>query len=385
MAREDLIEDGSGDELVETTRPKPKNAAEIIEDGDTGERKPLRDPGNEPDRDATDEAGETATEFVELDDDDLKAIEGDRRRSSEEETLSPDDRRERRRQEKRERRDRQRSAEQRNRRRIGELENTIAQLSEQIQQVTGANRGATLQQVDERLSITNRAFAAANAELEDAVEKNDGKRVLKALADRDAARDAFNKLSIAKGRLARQAEEPDATRRRPESVDPEVQKRASRFAKAVDLDNLTQDEQRDLYRLDAAVRAEGFNERTDDYWKELAKRAKRRGFDVELDDDDEDDVQDVRRTRRERSRVDEDDDDVRSSEARRERADAPRRPPTGTHSGDATAGGRKGVYLPKEFIDSCKAAGVWEDPVKRREMIQRYRVSAKKYGVDRAA
>lgn len=387
MAREDeIIKGGEADELVETGPKKPASRVDHLEDRDEGDRKPHRDPNNSPEELRSDDGGETATEFVELDDDDLKVLgdgddSRDRRRSVEEDSQSPEDRRNRRRQERLDRKTRHRDREAQNRRRINELENQVSTFAQQIEQLTGQRRGETMATIDERLGVAQRAFNNAKAELADAMDKNDSARVLKALDDRDAARTAHERLTTAKRQLARQAEEGDSQRGR--STGPQLGEfglsHARKFSEAVGVDSLSREDQSELYRLDAAVRAEGYDPESKDYWAELRKRAKRRGFELDEDGEDEEDDREERGRNRERRMERQDRDEGE------DRDRGPRRPPVGTGSGEGSRGGRRGVYLPKEFIESCKAAGVWEDPTKRREMIKRYRDSAKKYGVGRAA
>lgn len=367
MARDnDTLEADNADELIETKR----------ENVDGDDKKKRRDPDNAP-VDQTEDGGLTAsgeTEFVELDDDTLTELGTDRRQSADERGLDASERTKRNREERAEKKRRRREFRERDRSTINALQNRLASLGQQVEELRGGTHRQTLAGVDEKLGTAQRLFANAKAELADALEKNDTGRVMKALDDRDAARDAYNQLSAAKRRLAERPAEREE-RDQPKPLSDRAQAHARRFQEEIGLESLAEDEQRELYLLDSGVRQMGYDPDSKEYWDELRKRAKRRGFELDADDEDDDEeaTPKKRRTRQEAAEVDEDD------------PPAQRRPPVSTFSGEVSRGGKRGVVLPKEFIDGCKAAGKWDDPETRKRMIKRYQASSAKYNVGRRA
>lgn len=351
MAREDqMIDDGSADELVELK----KGGEAVAEDGKKVNGT-LADRDDAPIDGVTELSGEEV--FVEGEFGE-EPEERDSRQSADDRDLSPDERRERNRTERQRRKERRREGRERDGRRFAELENQLAEQRRIIDELRGGRDQSTVAQIAERIAHAQRSFTAATAAIKKATEAGDGDALNAALDQRDAAREAYRSNTALKQRLEREPVERERERQAPaRQLGRRGQEYAENFRDELDPETLTQDELQAVMRLDAAVASEGYDPESKEYWTELRKRVKRRGVDMRLDDDEDD---------------------------RDERRPAPRvqRPPTGQNGSGAA--GRKGIYLPKEYVESCKAAGKWDNLEKRKEMIERYRASSRKYGTDRA-
>lgn len=117
--------------------------------------------------------------------------------------------------------------------------------------------------------------------------------------------------------------------------------------------------------LDTALTNKGFDPSQKEYWDELRSRASRalpdrfpagrRGGDLD------------------------DDDDGPAKPAPRPRGNRGRRSPNAGGGGDdrGVGSGADDINgIPREYINHLKDLGMWDEPEKRKEMIQRYRQSA---------
>lgn len=281
---------------------------------------------------------------------------------------------ERRRQERAERKRKQREAADRDRRerqfllaRNQELEQQVGQIARRV----GVTEQAAIQQ---RIATVDQQLQLAEDVMAKAIEAQDGKTHAEAMRIRDG-------LVASKARLEAAAQQMQAERQQlpagtdrnptpqPQGPDPEVVRRAKDFLSQNPwYDPAGGDEDSAIAQvIDQRMRAEGLDSRTDEYWKELTSRLRKRlphrfaqgraDGDAGDDDDDLEGEQPARRAAPSKKAAAED-----------KRRDAPSFP--SSRPSRALKPGE--VYVSPERKAAMIEHGVWDDPVLRARMLRRY-------------
>lgn len=254
-------------------------------------------------------------------------------------------RREEREEEKR-RRDEEREAD---KRQIATLTETVQQMQARMQQREGEDLQDTLVRVEDEMREMQRHYDQARSLKEKAIrETKDNPDAAKSAVEADdamvAARERHAELANMRVRIInegrRQAAQP---RMSPTGVDGAKSFIADH--QWYDKDGKDRDSAKVL-QIDAAMGKEGWNPNTAGYWQELRNRVKKELPHRFGNGDDKDD-------------------DERGEERQR------RRSPTGGSSRDSGGKGRE-FYLSPERVQAMKDGGMWDDPVKKANMIRRY-------------
>lgn len=182
------------------------------------------------------------------------------------------ERKEKRRQAKREKRERLRESRNADKRLIASLQEQLSQVSSKVANLDKKGSAAELGQLEAAIDQHRNAFHAAEAKMKQTMGK-DPDAFLAALNARDEIRDRFNTLVSHKNRLT--TLETKAGR---PTVDPTVIKHARQFASDHSwYDPQGRDEDSKIVMaIDETLVNEGFVPHTDQYWKELRTRTKRR-------------------------------------------------------------------------------------------------------------
>lgn len=248
-----------------------------------------------------------------------------------------------------------------------ELRERLAALEGRVTTVDQNSGRQTLAIVDQRISEASAARDQADAALAEAITKADGKTAQEAIKARDLATEAIRQLSAYKAAYEHQAKQHPQTQQGP---DPRLVNHARQFKADnpwVEFDPAKADaDSQTVHRLDASVKAAGYDPNTPEYWEELQDRIDKKfpGKLAEMAGDDEDDAG-----------------------GGAARAQTQQRAPAraGARRGPAMSGGRSTPALGKNDIVVPKAlrdaAGKdWNDPVQRADIIKRYKASVEKYG-----
>lgn len=248
-----------------------------------------------------------------------------------------------------------------------DLRERLATLEGRVTTVDQNNGRQTLAIVDQRISEAGAARDAADAALEEAITKQDGKTAREAIKARDLATDAIRQLAAYKA--AYEHQQKQQPQQQPQGPSRELVAHARQFK----ADNpwiefnpdAADDDSKKVHRLDASVKAAGYDPATPEYWEELQDRVDR-AFPAKLSD-----------------MADGDEDAGGASGRSAVQAKSPARAPG--RRGPAMSGGRSTPQLGKNDIVVPKAlrdaAGKdWNDPAARADIIKRYKVSLEKYG-----
>lgn len=234
------------------------------------------------------------------------------------------------------RRELQKRAKERAQRELEFLRQQNAAMEQRLRAIEGNTLNQQVQGIDARMQQALYEAQQAEQILARAVEAGNGEDVATALRIRDEARASAAQLAQQKQQAeqyAKQAVQPQ--------VDPRVTSYAQQWLEANPWYNPQgRDEDSAITKaIDNALAAEGWNPATEDYWQELTRRVSAR-----IGDD---------------------------SPARQA---APRRkaPPTGSTREHAPATSRNEVYVTPERKQAMIDAGVWDDPVRRTQMLKAY-------------
>lgn len=234
----------------------------------------------------------------------------------------------------------QKQAKERAQRELEFLRQQNAELMRRMQAVEGNTLSQNAAAIDMRMSEALNEVKQAEMIIAKAVEAGNGADVATAMRLRDEAKARADQMALAKQRVeqaAKQTAQPQA--------DPRVANYAQQWLDANPWyrPNGNDEDSAITKAIDATMTAEGWNPASEDYWHEL--------------------------TRRVASRINQDDDS-----APQQRQAAPRRkaPPTGTTREHAPVSSRKEVYVTPERKQAMIDAGVWDDPVRRNQMLKAY-------------
>lgn len=250
-----------------------------------------------------------------------------------------------------------------------QLHQRLEALEGRVTTVDQNNGRQTLAIVDQRISEAGAARDAADAALEEAITKQDGKTAREAIKARDLATEAIRQLAVYKA--AYEHQQKQQPQQQPQGPSRELVAHARQFKADnpwIELNpDAADDDSKKVHRLDASVRAAGYDPATPEYWEELQDRVDR-AFPAKLAD------------------MVDDEDAGGASGRSAAQAKSPARAPG--RRGPAMSGGRSTPRLGKNDIVVPNAlrdaAGKdWNDPAARADIIKRYKVSLEKYGAQK--
>lgn len=240
----------------------------------------------------------------------------------------------------------------------------------QVGTVAQSTANQTLAIVDGRLSEANQAKELADAAMADAMTKQDAKGVQDALKARDIASAAITQLTDYKARFVASQRTQANAQTQPGGPSAAMISLARQFKADnpwVEFDtNAADGDSQAVHRLDASVKAAGYDPNTPEYWEELQDRVDRK-FPAKLraaagDDDDDQDTGGATQ---------------RSAQQQRSNG---RRGPAMTGGRSMSGLGKNDVVIPKEVKKAAQEAGYWNDPKERADFIKRWKASKEKYG-----
>lgn len=243
---------------------------------------------------------------------------------------------------------------------LEELRTRLASVEGRVTSVTNASSTQTIAIVDQRISEASQAREFADAALEVAITKNDGKAFREAQKARDLAVEALRQLSDYKRAYTEHAKQQLGASAQGPS--PQLVNHAKQFK----ADNpwvefnpeAADDDSKKVHRLDASVKAAGYDPNTPEYWEELQARVDR-AFPADAAEEEEEESQPARR------------------------ATAPANGRRGPAMGGGRSSGNLGkndIVIPKAVREAAEAAGYWKDPKDRADFIKRWKASSVKYG-----
>lgn len=262
------------------------------------------------------------------------------------------------------------SQRQRQKLRIGELERQLSNLvhtnqdlAQRLASVENSNTGTQYAQLKQHASQIEQAIQQTKDIIADASVKGDGVRVAEATEHLVNLRSRQDQVSSAQAQLEHQARQP---RQRP--LSPEVTRHAQAFLsenswyqgpKATDQDS------RVLSSIDNALTAEGWDPATPVYWQELKQRAKKylsHRF-GETDEGSQGGQNSGNGT-------------YNPGTAQQQRKPQRQAVAGGGGSNNSGGGANNGSYrLSAGRVEAMKAAGIWDDPERRKKMIARYQAA----------
>lgn len=208
-----------------------------------------------------------------------------------------------------------------------------------------------LQSLDQQINNASSHIQNAQQAMRDALSLGDSEAHVRATEYYYEARRQHEVLAGSKQTYINQARQQT---QQPRPVDPAVIHHGTQFLKDHSWynGNSTQEDSLVVKALDSAVRAEGFDPRTPEYWKELRKRVKSRlahRFDSSGNSDVDGDYSGFRERR---------------SVASSARSSGPPRTSSGRVSVDAER-----RTLSKEEVSIYKEAGIWDDPARLKKVL----------------
>jgi ElaB/YqjD/DUF883 family membrane-anchored ribosome-binding protein len=209
-------------------------------------------------------------------------------------------------------------------------------LMRRVAAVEGASLTHSTTQIDQRLAEVQRDVRLADQILAKAIEAGNGTDAAEALRLRDEAKAAERELTNTKTSITTRRDTPAAP-------DPRVVNYAEQWKQANPwYDNNGRDEDSAVVNaIDNRLASEGYDPASQDYWSELTRRVKAR---IGANDD-------------------------RAAPAARDKRKAP---PQGVAREHAPTSTRTEVYVTPERKAAMIDAGVWDDPVKRNQMLKAY-------------
>lgn len=274
--------------------------------------------------------------------------ERDERLSADQRDDDDDDDREeiraRRREEKRSRKAAQREARDRTQRELADLRREVAELRQRSGAIEGSAINSNIASLEQKVQEAVYRARQAEEALAKAVETGNGEVARDAIRLRDRAMSEASTLDAQRRALIERVQAPPQ-----EKIDPLVARNARGFIERnkdwYDPQG-GNDDSAVVMALDNKIAAEGFDPTTEEYWKELEKRASKvlphrfNGYD--------------------------DDDDRPSQRSAR------RGPPVGGRGNHAPTSTRNQVFVSAERKQAMMEAGVWDDPKLRRDALKRY-------------
>lgn len=312
------------------------------------------------------------------------AVDDDERLGADPDAESPEQRRERRREERKKKKSRKREFETRDRLELNFLRDQNEKLERRLGAVEQGQRKqgtrVTLAQIDGAISQLQGKIAEADEVIAAAVTAGDGSEVAEANRIRDEIRDKMADLRsmrrdhVAREKAGSEGEEggeeddrPARTGAKPQNEIREVVRRnAQTFKSRHDWFDGKSSDSLIVMGLDAAIRAEGGNPASADFWQKLEERMKEavpHRFEDSDDDDDDDDLDDDKPAKDKGGKK-----PLNASAGGKPNGKGPKMPAPG---GSGRGPGK--VYrISKERVDAMKEAGVWDDTKLRARMIKRY-------------
>lgn len=254
-----------------------------------------------------------------------------------------------------ERKQRQRVAKERDKRELNFLRQRIEQVERRNMELEGRTSRSEVAAIDSRIGQLETHIATADQVIAEAIKQQKGDDAVEATRIRDQLRDQLAQLKGVKQAASQTA--PSAPR-----IDPAIEANANAWLSQHEwFDPRGTDEDSQIVKaIDNAVKAEGFDPASRDYWQELTRRVRRRLPDrftsKRAADDDVDDL-------------DPDVDDRPSGKNGNHGAGGPR-----FSSGGRERSLRKNeVYVSPERVSAMKELGVWDDPVLRKRYLTAYK------------
>lgn len=267
------------------------------------------------------------------DEDDASGDEEDAKLVEEDDGLSRDDRNKRNREERQRKKDAQKRARERDKRRLESLTNELQRLREEVTAVRGDTISHTVKAAENDLSAAQREIEQAEYVIARALEEGNAADVVAAMRLRDDAKAKAANLSQSKTQIEQQRE----SLRQPKAPDPRVVENAKAWMNANPWynPNGSDENSRVTAQIDAELVREGYDPASTTYWKELSERVQ-----DELND----------------------------------RAAPQRKSPPVRGNREVTPhSSRREVYVTPERKQAMIEAGVWDDPVARKETLKYYR------------
>jgi hypothetical protein len=265
-----------------------------------------------------------------------------------------------RRNERKTRKQRQREARERDQRELNFLRSRNENLERRLSGVEQRVVSTEVSAIDARINQLNQQIAVADQVIAEGIKNQMGDEVVEAQAIRDklvSNRAILSQQKTTRSNSRQQAAAP--------TIDPEHIRLGRQFMKKHSWYDVTgQDEDSAIMNtIDARVLADGFDPRTEEYYEELEKRAKKRlpekfrKFNGHGQDDDEDDDQ-----------TDDGQEEEVESKPRKRTSGGPR----------MRSGGREAPLKPNQVQVSAERKeamveqGVWDDPVLRNRYLKQY-------------
>lgn len=220
---------------------------------------------------------------------------------------------------------------------VAELRRVNEELLRRVSGIEGAHLNFSETQIDARLTEVRRDIETAETILAKAIEAGNGADAATALRLRDEAKAAEADLVRNKSLFG------EARKPKQETQDPEV----SRYANAWKAANPwygkpgSEVDSAIINAIDATLTAERYDPKSDEYWKELTRRAN--------------------------ARINPED-----KGSKRVTTDRKKPPPQGSSREHAPQSTRREVYVTPERKAAMVEAGIWDDPQRRSKMLKAY-------------
>lgn len=283
------------------------------------------------------------TQAADQDDNDDDEGEGGEDARLSEDNEDREELRRKRREEKAERAARRKEAIQRDKTELNFLRQRNEALEKRMSAVEKTAVANTISNIDSRLSDKIAEVRAAERIMGQAVEAGNGEDVAKALRIRDEAMKQVQQLQILKHRESQTAQE---IHHQPPALDPEIASHAQEWVSRNQWYNPNgkSEESKIVLAIDQTLVEEGYNPKSEAYWKELDRRVSIRLPNLKGGSDN----------------------DEGSAKTGR------RGPPVGSTRDHAPASSRQQVYISPERKQAMIDAGVWEDTVLRQRYLKQY-------------
>lgn len=287
----------------------------------------------------------TDKKVAEKDEDEDEDAGEDKRLSDENEDR--EELRRKRREEKSERAARRKQAIERDKLELNFLRQRNEELEKRVTAVESRTARTEAASLDERIQEAVAEARAAERIMAKAIEAGAGEDVTKALAIRDEAVRKAQQLTAFKQQAAMQAKAAQKT----QQMDQDVAIMAHKWIEKNSWYNPKgKDEDSRIVRaIDQGLLEDGFNPKTEEYWRELDKRISKRLPDKRSAAEDYDD-----------------EDDAEPRKAGR------KGPMIGSSREHVPSSTRKEVYVSPERKNAMIQAGVWDDPVLRQRYLKQY-------------
>lgn len=224
-------------------------------------------------------------------------------------------------------------------REIAGLKKQLSEVNEWKNKVEQRSHQSGMAQLDNAIRETDETLDLAKRSLAEAMKTQNGEATVDAQELYYAARKRKEDLERIKNQVVQQSQ-----RQQRPTIDPVVVKQAQGWMNGKDwYDPAGSNEDTQIVMmLDKKLNNEGWDPRTQEYWDELDERAKKylpHRYETQN----------------------------RNTEQRQER-----KPPTGGSGGGNRQQGGSTYTLSPERVRALKESGMWDDPVKRKQMIKRY-------------